>query len=65
MKKVINIEQLISDLRFYESHCDLIKDNSKKNPLAHCGGYPNECNICELPKYNIKVKNELKKTINS
>ena len=68
MRNLINLEKLASDLRYYESHCDLIKDISKKKPFAHCGGYLIECDVCELPKYHEEVRiqlTKLKSKINS
>lgn len=60
MAKVINIEGLISDLRNYDSYCDLIND-FKFSSHPHCSGYPGVCKVCDVPKYREKAKIELMK----
>jgi len=57
MGKVINIEELLLDLKLNNS-CDLIKGIEQNFP-PRCYGYPDECSYCGLPKYCKKAGIEL------
>lgn len=60
MGELINIEGLISDLKFYEVYCDLIHSVEENFPV-HCPGYSGKCSFCEVPKYRKKAGIELTK----